>query len=181
MGFFGNIRSIKDKALEHEKIQNIDQLQVVFEAIDSQADKEDEKNKKEREYYENLTPEQKIEYNRVKKRNKNLRRLGLYGLTAAGMVTGVGIPVMMAANAGAILSDDSLTFNKEKHEEKLKKSTRKSRAVPEKSSKNNKKPREYISVSYDSNGLPKVNTLVDFDPYLLQFRYEELIRDEEYV
>ena len=181
MGFFGNMKSIKDKALENERIQNIDQLQGIFDTIDNKADEEDEKNKNEKEYYEKLTPEQKIEYNRIKKRNKNLRRLGLYGLTAAGMITGFGIPVMMAANAGAILSDDSLTFNKEKHEEKLRKSTRRGRTVQEKSSKNKSKSREYISVSYDSNGLPKVNTLVDFDPYLLQFRYEELMRYDEYV
>ena len=124
MGFFGNIKNLKDQAMGNEKIQNIDQLQGLFDVIDSQAEKEFEKNKKEREYFESLTPEQKIEYNRIKKRNKNLKRLGMYGLTAAGMVTGVGIPVMMAANAGAILSDDSLTFSKEKHDEKLKKSTR---------------------------------------------------------
>lgn len=177
MGFFNNIKNLKDKALENEKIQDINQLQIVFDAIDDQAEKEDEKNKKEREYYESLTPEQKIEYNRIKKRNKNLKRLGMYGLTAAGMVTGVGIPVMMAANAGAILSDDSLTFNKEKHEETLKRSTRRGQA-PQKNPKQKPKPREYFSITYDKNGLPKVNTLVDFDPYLLQFRYEELIRDE---
>ena len=138
-----------------------------------------EKNKKEREYFESLTPEQKIEYNRIKKRNKNLKRLGMYGLTAAGMVTGVGIPVMMAANAGAILSDDSLTFSKEKHDEKLKKSTRRKGQVnPKNTSKQKAKPRQYFTISYDNNGYPEVNTLVDFDPYLLQFRYEELIRDE---
>lgn len=175
MGFFNNIKNIKDKALENEKIQDFDQLQVVFDAIDSQAEREDEKNKKEKEYFDSLTPEQKVEYKRIQKRNKNLKRLGMYGLTAAGMVTGVGIPVMMAANAGAILSDDSLTFSKDKHEEKLKRSTRKGGAQKQKTSKK-AKPREYFSISYDSNGLPKVNTLVDFDPYLLQFRYEELIR-----
>lgn len=177
MGFFNNIKNIKDKALENEKIQDIEQLQVVFDAIDDQAEKEDEKNQKEKEYYESLTPEQKIEYNRIKKRNKNLKRLGMYGLTAAGMVTGVGIPVMMAANAGAILSDDSLTFSKEKHEEKLKNSTRRRVNSPQQNTKQKAKPREYFSISYDKNGLPKVNTLVDFDPYLLEFRYEELIRD----
>ena len=101
----------------------------------------------------------------------------MYGLTAAGMVTGVGIPVMMAANAGAILSDDSLTFNQEKHEEKLKNASRKRGNALQQNTKQKSKPREYFSISYDKNGLPKVNTLVDFDPYLLQFRYEELIRD----
>ena len=178
MGFFNNIKNLKDKALENEKIQDIDQLQLVFDAIDSQAEKEDEKNRKEKEYYDSLTPEQKVEYKRIKKRNKNLKRLGMYGLTAAGMVTGVGIPVMMAANAGAILADDSWTFNKEKHEEKIKKSVRKGQIQNQKGSRKKTKPREYFSISYDKNGLPKVNTLVDFDPYLLQFRYEELIRDE---
>ena len=178
MGFFNNIKNLKDKALENEKIQDIDQLQIVFDAIDDQAEKEEEKNQKEKEYYESLTAEQKIEYNRIKKRNKNLKRLGMYGLTAAGMVTGVGIPVMMAANAGAILSDDSLTFSKEKHDEKLKKSSR-NRGIKgqQKNTKRKSKPREYFTISYDKNGLPEVNTLVDFDPYLLQFRYEELIRD----
>lgn len=177
MGFFNNMKNLKDKALENEKIQSIEELQGVFDAIDSQAEKEDEKNKKEKEYYESLTPEQKVEYNRIKKRNKNLKRLGMYGLTAAGMATGVGIPVMMAANIGTILSDDSLTFDQEKHEEKLKKSTR--RGGPSQQSKSKKqkaKPREYFSVDYDKNGVPEVSTLVDFDPYLLDFRYEELVR-----
>jgi hypothetical protein len=180
MGFFNNMKNFKDKALENEKIQNIDELQVVFDAIDSQAEKEDEKNQKEREYYESLTPEQKVEYNRIKKRNKNLKRLGMYGLTAAGMVTGVGIPVMMAANVGSILADDSLTFDQEKHEEKLKKSNKKSKrraAAKSKPKKQKPKPREYFTISYDNNGTPKVSTLVDNDPYFLQFRYEELIRD----
>lgn len=178
MGFFNNMKNIKDKALENEKIQNIEQLQVVFDAIDDQAEKEDEKNVKEKEYYESLTPEQKIEYNRIKKRNKNLKRLGMYGLTAAGMATGVGIPVMMAANIGNILSDDSLTFNEEKHEEKLKRATKKSKITNQKApAKQKKKPREYFSVSYDEKGIPKVSTLVDNDPYFLKFRYEELIRD----
>lgn len=176
MGFFNNMKNIKDKALENEKIQNVDELKVVFDAIDTQAEKEDEKNKKEKEYYESLTPEQKVEYNRIKKRNKNLKRLGMYGLTAAGMVTGFGIPVMMAANVGTILADDSLTFDQEKHEEKLKKSTRKPNSK-RKSKKQKPKPREYFSISYDNNGSPKVSTLVDNDPYFLEFRYEELIRD----
>ena len=100
-----------------KKIQNIDELSVIFDAIDSQAEKR--RWKKEKEYHENLTPEQKIEYKRLQKRNKNLKRLGMYGLTVAGMATGFGIPVLMAANMGTILSDDSLTFDKEKHDEKL--------------------------------------------------------------
>ena len=100
----------------------------------------------------------------------------MYGLTAAGMVTGVGIPVMMAANVGTILSDDNLTFNKEKHEEKLKKSAKRKNSQKQQSKKKNK-PREYFSIKYDLNGLPKVSTLVDIDPYFLKFRYEELIRE----
>ena len=58
-------------------------------------EKEKVKDKKEREYFESLTPEQKVEYKRIKKRNKNLKKLGMYGLTAASMATGVGVPVMM--------------------------------------------------------------------------------------
>lgn len=177
MGFFNNMKNLKDKALENEKIQSMEELQSVFDAIDSQAEKEDEKNRKEKEYYESLTPEQKVEYNRIKKRNKNLKRLGMYGLTAAGMATGVGIPVMMAANIGTILSDDSLTFDQEKHEEKLKKSTRRG-ISSQKSKKQKAKPREYFTVDYDKNGVPEVSTLVDFDPYLLDFRYEELVRSQ---
>ena len=110
MGFFNNMRNLKNQALENEKIQNFDQLQIVFDAIDEQAEKEDLKNKKEREYFESLSPTQKIEYNRIKRRNKNIKRLGMYGLAVAGMAAGVGIPVLMAANAGTILSDDNLTI-----------------------------------------------------------------------
>ena len=68
MGFFNNMRNLKNQALENEKIQNFDQLQIVFDAIDEQAEKEDLKNKKEREYFESLSPTQKIEYNRIKKK-----------------------------------------------------------------------------------------------------------------
>ena len=179
MGFFNNMKNIKNKALENEKIQSIDELQVVFDIIDEQAEKEDEKNKKEKEYYESLTPEQKIEYQRIKKRNKNLKRLGMYGLTAAGMATGVGIPVMMAANVGTILADDSLTFDKDKNDEKLKKASKKARNAPGgEPKKQKKKPREYFTIDYDNKGLPKVSTLVDNDPYFLEFRYEELTREK---
>ena len=176
MGFFNNVKNIKDRALEIENFQNFDQLQGIFDVIDSQAEKEDEKNKKEQEYFESLTPEQKIEYKRKQKRNKNLKRLGMYGLTAAGMATGIGIPIIMAANVGTILSDDNLTFNQEKHEKKLNKLNKKGN---KKQNKQNKKlkPKTYFSIDYDSNGLPQVNTLVDFDPYLLDFRYQELIRE----
>ena len=182
MGFFNNMKNIKDQALENEKIQNFDQLNIIFDAIDEQAEKEELKNKKEREYFESLTPAQKIEYNRVKRRNKNIKRLGMYGLAVAGMATGVGIPVIMAANAGAILSDDNLTFNKEKHDEKLKRVSQKRNAPMQKESlKPENKPREYFSVNYDEDGLPKVSTLVDNDPYFLDFRYEELDRESPYL
>ena len=113
---------------------------------------------------------------KIKKRNKNLKRLGMYGLTAAAMVSGVGIPVMMAANVGTILSDESLTFDQKKHEEKLKKSTR-IRGSGQNPKKQKSKPREYFSVKYDKDGKPKISTLVDNDPYFLKFRYDELIRD----
>lgn len=176
MGFFTNIKNIKDQALEKETFQNFDQLQGVFDIIDAQAEKEEEKNQKEKEYFDSLTPEQKIEYKRKQKRNKNLKRLGMYGLTAAGMATGVGIPVMMAANVGTILSDDSLTFNQEKHDEKLNKINHKSKNTLV-SAKKKSKPKSYFTIDYDNNGIPQVNTLVDFDPYLLDFRYEELIRE----
>lgn len=169
MGFFNNMKSIKDRALEYESVQNIEQLQIVFDTIDDQAEKELEKNKKEREYFESLSADEKIEYKRIQKRNKNLKRLGMYGLTVAGMATGVGIPVLMAANIGRILADDDLTFNQDKHDYKVDKLSNKS--------KPQSKPREYFSISYDNEGLPKVSTIVDKDPYDLQSRYEELMRE----
>ena len=46
MGFFNNIKNIKDQALEIDTIQNIDQLQGIFDKIDDQAEKEKEKKKK---------------------------------------------------------------------------------------------------------------------------------------
>ena len=181
MGFFNNMRNLKNQALENEKIQNFDQLQIVFDAIDEQAEKEDLKNKKEREYFESLSPTQKIEYNRIKRRNKNIKRLGMYGLAVAGMAAGVGIPVLMAANAGTILSDDNLTFNKEKHAEKLKKVNQKGNNPQHPLTQQSNKPREYFSISYDEEGLAKVSTLVDKDPYFLDFRYEELDRESPYL
>ena len=72
MGFFNNMKNIKDQILEYETIQNIDQLQGLFDTIDNQADKEKEKKKEEQRYFETLSPEEKIEYKRVQKRNKNL-------------------------------------------------------------------------------------------------------------
>ena len=47
MGFFNNMKNIKDQILEYETIQNIDQLQGLFDTIDNQADKEKEKKKEE--------------------------------------------------------------------------------------------------------------------------------------
>lgn len=171
MGFFNNIKNIKDQALEYESIQNIEELQVVFDTIDNQAEKEREKNKQEREYFESLSVEDKIEYKRIQKRNKNLKRLSLYGLTVAGMATGVGIPVLMAANVGAILADDNLTFDQDKHDYQVEKLSRKGKQ------KQLPKPREYFSISYDEQGFPKVSTLVDRDPYNLRERYYELMRE----
>ncbi len=174
MGFFNNMKNIKDHVLEYETIQNIEQIQGLFDAIDDQAEKEKEKKKEEQEYFENLSIEEKIEYKRIQKRNKNLKRLGLYGLTVAGMATGVGIPVLMAANVGTILSDDNLTFDQDKHDEKVAKLNKKTK------NKGNQKqiqpkPREYFSISYDKKGLPRISTLVDKDPYNLQERYNELM------
>lgn len=174
MGFFNNIKNFKDHALENETIQNIDQLQVVFDKIDEQAEKEKEKKKEEMEYFKSLSVEEKVEYKRIQKRNKNLKRLGMYGLTVAGMATGVGVPVLMAANIGTILSDDNLTFDQEQHDTKVEKLNKKGKVA-----QNQKQPaqklREYFSISYDKQGLPKVSTLVDRDPYNLQERYCELM------
>ena len=176
MGFFNNMKNIKDQVLEYETIQNINQLQGLFDTIDNQAEKEKEKHKEEQKYFETLSTEEKIEYKRIQKRNRNLKRLGLYGLTVAGMATGVGVPVLMAANVGTILSDDNLTFDQEKLDEKVAKLNKKGKKIG-----NQKqlppKPREYFSISYDKDGLPKVSTLVDIDPYNLQERYNELMRD----
>ena len=176
MGFFNNMKNIKDQVLEYETIQNINQLQGLFDTIDNQAEKEKEKHKEEQKYFESLSTEEKIEYKRIQKRNRNLKRLGLYGLTVAGMATGVGVPVLMAANVGTILSDDNLTFDQEKLDEKVAKLNKKGKKIG-----NQKqlppKPREYFSISYDKDGLPKVSTLVDIDPYNLQERYNELMRE----
>lgn len=175
MGFFNNMKNIKDKVLEYESVQNIDQLQGLFDTIDKQAEKEKEKKKEEQKYFESLSAEEKVEYKRVQRRNKNLKRLGLYGLTVAGMATGVGIPVLMAANVGTILSDDNLTFDQEKHDEKIAKLNKKGKKVENK--KLPPKPREYFSISYDKEGLPKISTLVDVDPYNLKERYDELMKE----
>ena len=174
MGFFNNMKNIKDQVLEYETVQNIDQLQGLFDTIDNQAEKEKEKKKEEQEYFESLSTEEKIEYKRIQKRNKNLKRLGLYGLTVAGMATGVGVPVLMAANVGTILADDNLTFDQDKHDEKVAKLNKKGKQQG-KQKKLPPKPREYFSIHYDKEGLPRISTLVDKDPYNLQERYDELM------
>ena len=174
MGFFNNIKNIKDQALEIDTIQNIDQLQGIFDKIDDQAEKEKEKKKEEKEYFESLSVEEKVEYKRIQKRNQNLKRLGMYGLTVAGMATGVGIPVLMAANIGKIMADDNLTFDQEKHDAKVEKLNKKGKVAPDQK-KAPPKPREYFSISYNKQGLPKVSTLVDRDPFNLQERYNELM------
>ena len=176
MGFFNNIKNIKDQALEIDSIQNIDQLQGIFDKIDDQAEKEKEKKKEEKEYFESLSGEEKVEYKRIQKRNQNLKRLGMYGLTVAGMATGVGIPVLMAANIGRIMADDNLTFDQEKHDAKVEKLNKKGKVAPDQK-KAPPKPREYFSISYNKQGLPKVSTLVDRDPFNLQERYNELMRE----
>lgn len=176
MGFFNNIKNIKDQALEIDTIQNIDQLQGIFDKIDDQAEKEKEKKKEEKEYFESLSVEEKVEYKRIQKRNQNLKRLGMYGLTVAGMATGVGIPVLMAANIGRIMADDNLTFDQEKHDAKVEKLNKKGKVAPDQK-KAPPKPREYFSISYNKQGLPKVSTLVDRDPFNLQERYNELMRE----
>ncbi len=176
MGFFNNIKNIKDQALEIDTIQNIDQLQGIFDKIDDQAEKEKEKKKEEKEYFESLSVEEKVEYKRIQKRNQNLKRLGMYGLTVAGMATGVGIPVLMAANIGKIMADDNLTFDQEKHDAKVEKLNKKGKVAPDQK-KAPPKPREYFSISYNKQGLPKVSTLVDRDPFNLQERYNELMRE----
>ena len=176
MGFFNNIKNIKDQALEIDTIQNIDQLQGIFDKIDDQAEKEKDKKKEEKEFFESLSVEEKVEYKRIQKRNQNLKRLGMYGLTVAGMATGVGIPVLMAANIGKIMADDNLTFDQEKHDAKVEKLNKKGKVAPDQK-KAPPKPREYFSISYDKQGLPKVSTLVDRDPFNLQERYNELMRE----
>ena len=129
MGFFNNVKNIKDQVLEYDSVPNIEQLQGVFDKIDEQADKEMEKKNEERKHFESLSADEKIEYKRIQRRNKNLKRLGLYGLTVAGMATGVGVPVLMAANIGTILSDDNLTYNKDNHDAKAKKLNKKTKRL----------------------------------------------------
>ncbi len=170
MGFFNNVKNIKDQVLEYDSVPNFEQLQIVFDKIDDQADKKNEKKKDERKHFESLSREEKIEYKKIQRRNKNLKRLGLYGLTAAGMATGVGIPVLMAANIGTILSDDNLTYKKDNNNSK----EDNEKKLPDSQTK---KPREYFTINYDNEGHPKVSTLVDKDPFNLEQRYYELMRE----
>lgn len=174
MGFFNNVRNIKDQVLEYDSVPNIDQLQIVFDKIDEQADKEQEKKETEKEHFKSLSRQEKIEYKRIQRRNKNLKRLGLYGLTVAGMATGVGVPVLMAANIGTILSDDNLTSNKDKDKDKSNKLNNGEKPSNQVSTK---KQREYFTISYDNKGFPRVSTLVDRDPFNLQERYNELMME----
>lgn len=176
MGFFKNVKNLKDKVLEDDILKDLnrEELHPVYDAIDKKAENEKIKAQKEREYYEKLNPEQKIEYNRIKKRNHNLKRLGAYGLYGAGMITGAGIPVMMVYGVSNILSSDSLTYDAEDANYKLNKQKKRGQA-PNNKAKGKKKPRKYLSVSYDDEGHPKVKTLVDKDPYNIKNRYNKLM------
>ena len=61
MGFFNNMKNIKDHELEIDSIKNIDELQVVFDKIDDKAEEETENKRKEREHFESLSVEEKVE------------------------------------------------------------------------------------------------------------------------
>ena len=65
MGFFNNVKNIKDQVLEYDSVPNFEQLQVVFDKIDDQADKENEKKKEERKYYNSLSKEEKNELDTI--------------------------------------------------------------------------------------------------------------------
>lgn len=70
MGFFNNIKNIKDHVIEYETIQNIDQLQVVFDTIDDQAEKEKEKKKEEMKHFESLFPMKKLNISEFREETK---------------------------------------------------------------------------------------------------------------
>lgn len=93
------------------------------------------------------------------------------------MATGVGVPVLMAANIGTILADDNLTFDQERHDAQVDKMNRRGKR-PQNQNQPSQKPREYFSISYDKQGFPKVSTLVDRDPYNLDERYRELMWEQ---
>ena len=73
MGFFNNVKNIKDKALESGYIQEIEELQGVFDKIDEQADIERENKRAEREHFESLSIDETVEYKRIQgKRAKGI-------------------------------------------------------------------------------------------------------------
>lgn len=182
MGFFRNVQNIKDKSLSDERFKDLnrDEFQGLFDIIDKHAEKERDIDRKEREYFEKLTPSQKIEYNRQRRQKHELKRLGAYGLYGATFAAGGPIPVMMLYGVSNILSSDSLTYDEELHQAKLKSAERKTGNKPKPGNvKGKKKPRKYLSISYGENGLPVVNTLVDKDPYNIKNRYKSLMKDYE--
>lgn len=120
MAFFNNIKNIKDKIAQEDNIQDLnkkideyDNLKKIKEkttfVINDKAQEETNKKQSEKEFFNTLTKDEKIEYNRRKKKRKNMKRLGLYGLGAATAAMGVGIPILMAAGTFDILNDDSMT------------------------------------------------------------------------
>lgn len=120
LAIFNNIKNIRDKIANGESIQDInnkineyDELKNIRDninsSIDNQANKEKEKRMAEKDFYNSLSPEEKIEYNRRKKRNQNIKRLGMYGAGIATAGLGIGIPILMAAGTWNILNDDAMT------------------------------------------------------------------------
>ena len=73
----------------------------------------------------------------------------MYGLTAASMASGVGVPVMMAANVGSMISDDNMTFNKDQHDAKMKKMSGQKKRPQAKPNKAKTKKVPLISIKYD--------------------------------
>ncbi len=173
MGFFNNMKYFKDRVTEYDSVKNIEQLQGVFDAIDGMAEDEREKNKREREYFESLSADEKVEYKREQRKKENKKRLAIYAMAAVGTAGGAGLPVLMAANVGRILADDSWAFDQDKHDYQVEKLNRKSKG----NSKRLPKPRKYFKINYTDEGIPKVSTLVDKDPYDLDERYELLMRE----
>ena len=120
MAIFNNIKNIRDKIAtdvavkdlnskidEYEELKNI--RDNINHSINDHADKENEKQQAEREFYNSLSAEEKIEYNRRKRRNQNIRRLGMYGAGIATAGLGIGVPILMAAGTWDILNDDAMT------------------------------------------------------------------------
>ena len=73
------------------------------------------------------------------------------------------------------MSNSNDVSMEEKHDEKVSKLNKKGKIPNQKQAP--QKPREYFTVSYDKKGLPNVSTLVDRDPYNLDERYYELMRE----